>query len=282
MLIVVIGILVFLTVGLLLLIQILALLLVSFFLLGLKVLLVGTIISYFLSWVLIDHIGSLLLRSRRLILRNIGSSYDFGLLRNICIIINRHSVRPVARFISSYLNFSSLFVGGPLANVLVSWLLNISVGPSNDSALSNRLLSNIVSILEISLSVDISRLIICRLVIESLISCGLILPNNCIRLFWLIALVVRIVLGVIVLNALYLVSLFLLSVSICLLSLIFGVINLTILVVSNCCFSWSSSLSAILLFIVALKIIGIIIDDIVLLTRLAWLLNTLLFHISHS
>lgn len=205
-------------------------------------------------------------------------------MRNICVIFDGHSAGSVAWLVSSYFNFSSLLVGGPLAYVLVTRLLDVGVGPSNDSALGYWLMSNIVSILEISLGVNVARLVISGLIIESLISCGLILFNNSVGLFWLITLVIRVVLGVIVLNSFYLIRIILLYIDISLVSLIFWIINLSILIVSYCGFTWGGFLSAVLLLVVALKVVGIclVIDYVVLFTRFAWLLNTLLLHISHS
>lgn len=119
------------------------------------------------------------------------------------------SIGLVSRFISSDLNFSSLFVNGPLRSVVwINYLivLYILIGFSNNCALSN-------------------WIVIC-LVLSWLLDLSLI----GIYIWWLISLVVRIILTIIVLHILLLLLL-------CLLRLV--VYLLSILIISHCCFAWS-------------------------------------------
>lgn len=156
MLIVVVCVLVISAVNLLLLVLIVVLLLLSFFLLGLKIFLVGTVVGDLRTWSLIDYLVSLL-NNRRLVVLDIRSSYNFRLLWLISVVvIGRESIGSISRFVSSYLNLSSLLISSPLAGVFIAWLLDIGVRSSDYGALSYRLLGNIVGVLEICLGVGVS------------------------------------------------------------------------------------------------------------------------------
>lgn len=284
MLIVVVCVLVISAVNLLLLVLIVVLLLLSFFLLGLKIFLVGTVVGDLRTWSLIDYLVSLL-NNRRLVVLDIRSSYNFRLLWLISVVvIGRESIGSISRFVSSYLNLSSLLISSPLAGVFIAWLLDIGVRSSDYGALSYRLLGNIVGVLEICLGVGVSWLVISGLIIEGFVSCLLILSDNSVWLFGLISLVVGVVLGVVVLNALNLVGLFLLVHWLCLLILILRIIHLSVLVISNGGFSGGGSFFVDLLVIVALEVVGVdvVTRNIITFTGFHRLLNTMLLHISKS
>lgn len=237
--IVVIGVLVLINI----LLIVVKVLLFFFFLLGLQILIVRIVIGDFLAGL---HLG---IWDWFLIAADIWSSYHSrlsGYLLHWWLIVAYglvvESIRLISRFVSSYLNFSSLVVCSPFSDILGIILLQVGIRSSYNGTLHHWIIAWL-----------------------SLVSSGLLILVLGISGLWRLKLVLRVLIVWIVLWIIVLhITLGLLNI----LSLLERIGNfLAVLIIGNGCLSWSLSLLSL-----QIKVVGI-----VNIARLYYLLIDLFF-----